>query len=172
MKIGVLAGAFDPVHLGHKQFIKRAIIDNNLDEVHVLVEKKSYHKSLFASYRQRLEMTKLCLSGNQKIKIVEHDFQYYPISAYIKQIRNKPNIDIYLLIGADVKEHIYQWQDSDNLLKNLKLIVAKRDDSSEYGRVSSLKIRRGVAERINSKGLDPTVAKYITYQKIYKNSGE
>lgn len=166
-KIGVMAGTFDPVHLGHVDFMKKSIDDNSLDVLILLVEKMPKHKQVFASYKDRLNMIRLATKNLPKIEIHRSLVDNFPISLELPKIKKKyPNSEIFLLIGEDVEKHIYDWPDVKNLLSSVSVIVAKRNLDKKYSKITSGKIR----EHINNseiEGLNNLVKDYIKQNKLY-----
>ena len=57
MKIGIYAGTFDPIHLGHINFAISAVRTTDLDKVVIVAEKNPYRKKPFASWDNLLDST-------------------------------------------------------------------------------------------------------------------
>jgi len=172
-KIGVFAGAFDPVHKGHSEFVAEVIAKYHLDKVFVLVEKNSRHKKLIAGYAHRKKMAGLAFSGAPKVQIYAHNFNYYPISNFLPRLKvENPRAKIYLLIGEDVAGHISSWRGAKHLLDGVEIIVAERNIPKSSSRISSLKIRNEIKAGRQTNGLDGKVLKYIKEHGLYTNSGE
>lgn len=167
-RIGVIAGVFDPFHLGHKQFILNAIEQNNLDRVLILLEEKSKYKMPLASAMQRKKIIELSIKDQKNISIHESKSKSFPISSTLPQIKAQ-NLDakIYLLVGEDVVSHIKSWPDSENLLKNVKLITAKRNINETYGGVSSQKVKNDLRNNPDNAQIAPEALEYCLKEKIY-----
>lgn len=167
-KIGIFAGTFDPVHLGHSAFVHRAIDQHGLDRVLILVEKKPRFKDCFASYEHRKNMVELAFANYSQIVVYETASDDFPITSSLPRVRSEyPGAQLYLLVGEDVAEHIDTWDNSDELLKGVKLIVGKRDDQAPYGHASSFKVRTSLKDRKVSYNLDPRVQDYIADNNLY-----
>lgn len=162
-RIGILAGTFDPVHLGHIDFIERIISEKLLDKVYLLVEKKPKHKPVFVDFKDRIKMLSLAINHNSKIKIHNCQVENYPISHCLPKIKNaNRTAQFYLLLGRDVAEHIPLWENSDNLLNGVELLIAHRDDG-----ITSGKIRNALSLGQDPNGLDPKVLEYINSNNLY-----
>lgn len=166
-KIGVMAGTFDPIHLGHVDFMKKSIRDHSLDKLILLIEKNPKHKQVFASYPDRLNMTILATKNLPKIEIYRSAVDNFPISAELPKIKKKhPKAEVLLLIGEDVERHIYDWPDVKNLLSSVSVIVAKRNLDKKYSKVTSGNIRKQI-NNSETEGLDNLVKDYINQKKLY-----
>lgn len=168
MKIGVLAGAFDPIHEGHIDFIVSSINKYDLGIVFVLIENESIHKKIFASYEDRKKMIEIAINGNKKISIYETSAKTFPISNCLPEIKiQNPKSKIYLLIGSDVAEHITEWDGAKELLKEIELIVAKRGGGAKERLIRSGEIRDRIKNNIKPNGLSPEVLQHIQQNRLY-----
>ncbi len=169
-KTGIFAGSFDPVHLGHTAFVSSAIDEHGLDKVLVLVEKKPRYKSCLADYKHRKKMVQLTFANNSQIVMYEVNTIDFPITNGLPEIRNEhPDAQLYLLLGKDVAEHIDSWENVSEVLKDVQLIVGKRDDHAPYGMASSFKIRTILKNQKISADLDPQVQQYINKHNLYRD---
>ncbi|HET7673643.1 MAG TPA: adenylyltransferase/cytidyltransferase family protein [Candidatus Saccharimonadales bacterium] len=166
--IGVFAGVFDPIHLGHTNFVKQTIDKHGLDKMFILVEKNPRYKQCLASYEDRIKMAELALEDIPQAEIYEGRNESFPISSNLPAIKSaNPTASIFLLLGDDVAEHIDEWQDAEELLRGVELVVAKRGQNSAYSKISSLKVREELKRGNNEAGLAKKVLDYCTKNKIY-----
>jgi nicotinate-nucleotide adenylyltransferase len=163
MTIGILAGTFDPVHLGHIGFIEQTIRDKKLDKVYLLLEKKPKHKAVYASYEDRFNMVASAIRSHPNIEVYDCKAENYPISRCLPKIKKvDSSAKLYLLTGQDVAEHIMSWEGAENLLDGVELVVASRDDG-----ITSGKIRKAIANGQKPIGLETEVLEYIQKRKLY-----
>lgn len=163
LKIGILAGTFDPIHLGHINFIDQIIHQESLGRVYLLIEKNPRHKAVYASYDARLNMVEIAIIKHPKIKVYDCKVEDYPISHCLPEIKKLDSTaKLYLLIGQDVAEHILNWKGAADILDGVELVVAKRNDG-----ITSGKIRKAIAKGQKPIGLDPGVFEYIHKKKLY-----
>ena len=166
-RIGIFAGVFDPIHLGHIEFIKKVIKENKLDKVYILVEQEPRFKICLASYEHRKKMTELAIKGIPKAEIYEPAAKSFPITSSLPEIRKaNPDTGIFLLLGDDVAEHINKWPDAQRLLKGVELVVAERNRDDSLSQVSSLKVRKQIKDG-DDTGLDLKVLGYIRANNLY-----
>jgi len=163
LRIAVLAGVFDPIHLGHLNFIERIITETSLHKVYLLVEKAPKHKPVFASFDDRLKMIELAIKNNPKIEIYDCGAENYPISHALPEIKkSNASSQIYLLSGHDVAKHIRSWDGAEDLLKGVELIVAERQDG-----ITSGQIRQALSVGQKPIGIDPKLLEYIKNNQLY-----
>ncbi len=85
-KIGLFAGVFDPIHLGHTHFINQAIEDKSLDKVYVLIEREPRYKNCIAPYEDRKNMVALAIQDIPKAAIYEAASPFFPITSSLPDI--------------------------------------------------------------------------------------
>ncbi len=164
-RLGIFAGTFDPIHLGHSSFMEQAIASHGLDEVLILVEKNPRFKICLASYEHRLAMVKLAIAADPKLSVYETNCDDFPISNCLPIIRKEnPNIQLFLLLGDDVAEHIQTWPDAKRLLRGVELIIGHRQPDAP----SSVKIRSSIKTNTQPVALDPAVHRYVTHYNLYE----
>ncbi|HEX5797350.1 MAG TPA: adenylyltransferase/cytidyltransferase family protein [Candidatus Saccharimonadales bacterium] len=167
-KIGLFAGVFDPIHLGHTGFIKQAIAADALDKVYVLVEKKPKYKTCLANYEHRRRMAGLAIKDIPQAELYEAPGEYFPITSALPGIKKtEPDAEIFLLVGDDVAGHIGSWHDPTGLIRTARLIIAPRGKTGPYGEVSSLKIRNKLTAGDKNVELDPAVLRYCLKHGLY-----
>lgn len=168
MNIGVFAGVFDPIHLGHTDFIRRSIKNSQLDKVYILVEEAPKYKKCLASYAHRRQMAELATVDIPEAEIYHSSSQFFPISATLPELKkSNPEAKLYLLVGDDVVKHIYDWPDAKTLLKEVELIIAKRAGNDKLAHASSLKIRETLRNGRNTVDLDTRVLDYCRANRLY-----
>ncbi|HEX5456254.1 MAG TPA: adenylyltransferase/cytidyltransferase family protein [Candidatus Saccharimonadales bacterium] len=166
-KIGLFAGVFDPIHLGHTHFVKQAIKDKRLDRVYILIEQEPQYKTGTASYEDRKNMVMLAVKTIPQAEVYESSSPYFPITSSLPDIKKaEPDAKLYLLIGDDVAAHLNEWQDKE-ALNDVELIVAARGREEPQTELSSLKIRKELADTGESAGLDPAVLEYCRAKDLY-----
>lgn len=166
--IGLFAGAFDPIHLGHIHFINQAIKKSELDKVYLLIEREPKYKESVADYEHRRRMVELATAQNPKIELYDSKSPFFPISSSLPEISQaNPGVNIFLLLGQDVADHIHGWEGADKLLKNVNLIIAPRGEEGAYSQMSSFKIKQELKKSKTPAGLDRLVLDYCRQNGIY-----
>jgi nicotinate-nucleotide adenylyltransferase len=135
-RIGVLGGAFDPIHMGHLLLAERALEYVGLDRVLFVPTGLPPHgKSLVASPYDRLSMVSLALSERG-------DGRFLPSSI---EIRNIPKVsymvstlevlsgvnyyrgaDLYLILGDDEFSTFHQWREPERIASMARPVCVQR----------------------------------------------
>ncbi|WP_267523024.1 nicotinate (nicotinamide) nucleotide adenylyltransferase [Campylobacter sp. MG1] len=166
MKIAIFGGSFDPVHLGHEKVVNVALQTLDIDRLIVLPTYISVFKDKFsASPELRLRWLNNVFKNIDKLEISDYEIrQEKPVPSfesimYFKRLLN-PSL-IYFIIGADHLKTLHKWHNYDELAKNVKFVIASRNNiyiPSDYLKldinedISSSFIRdKLILEKVNDK---------------------
>lgn len=161
-KIGVLAGAFNPVTRAHLALVDAALA--KVDEVICVVPRAYPHKEFHgATLDQRLRMLRAA-GGHYRVEVVEGGL-LIDIARELKRVH--PDAEFYFITGRDAAERVVTWDYGDpaaidQILKELHLLVAARDGAYEppdslrdrihalelqesFNEISSTEVRRRIA---------------------------
>lgn len=159
-RVGVLAGAFNPVTRAHLALAEAA--GKIVDQVICVVPRVYPHKHLHgASLEDRIEMLKLA-GGRYRVEIAEGGL-FIDIARELRQ----PDIEICFICGRDAAERVIDWDYGEagaieKMLTEFSIIVAERggtyeapehvrhrvhrlDLGEDFSGVSSTEVRRRIA---------------------------
>jgi nicotinate-nucleotide adenylyltransferase len=133
MKIGVLGGTFDPVHLGHVAMAEEARKKLGLAGVIVVPAGQPVAKpgGRVTSARQRIGMLRRALTGKPDIKIsrmeVERPGPSYTVDT-IDAIRKRygGRADIYFILGWDSLAQLPGWREPERIMAMCRLVAVPR----------------------------------------------
>lgn len=130
MNIGLLGGAFDPVHNGHLACAERAADRFGLERVFFIPTAVPPHKQKgSATPQDRWEMVKRAVRGNARFCVSRHEMgsatPSYTIDT-VRWFRKKFGAKLYYIIGMDAFAEIHSWKSSGELLRECHFIVASR----------------------------------------------
>lgn len=131
MKIGILGGTFDPIHVGHRYIAEECINLLSLDKLIVIPNGDPPHKDnkVTNSY-DRYSMTKLALNDIDKIELSDIEVNEKEASYSYKtleKLRLKYPLDeLYFIIGADSLVNFLKWKNPEKIVKNVKLVCFDR----------------------------------------------
>ncbi len=132
MKLGILGGSFDPVHLGHLLLADFAREAADLDQVLFIPAGISPLKpeGPRAKDRQRLEMLQLAIGGNPGFQVSTQELQREGISYTVDTLEaihaEHPADDLFLLLGSDSLQDFGRWKDPHRICQLAIPLVASR----------------------------------------------
>lgn len=196
LKVGILGGAFDPIHVGHIDTARVVLTEGIVDEVWLTPCYKHVHGKRMVLSNHRLYMCKLASEIDNRIKIFDYEIQkelsgetYYFVNQLLQEYYAKNQCDFRLIIGLDNALTFDKWPNHSYLEQSIGFIVVRRagvtmsdiEDrwffksphiyvSKAPTQMSSTFIRQKLQEgEIKlSYALDKAVLKYITDEGLYK----
>lgn len=194
MKVGIMGGTFDPIHMGHLLAAEAVKDAYKLDEVWFMPSHIPPHKQAAgATGEQRLDMTKLATQEYEDYSTLDIEIVRGGVSYTIDTIQllheRHPNIDFYFIIGADMVNYLPEWERIEELARQITFLGVGRPgfdlnlgDLPEFlqGRVllaemplvdiSSTAIRRRLAAGKSVRFMVPdSVLTYITRSGLYES---
>jgi len=133
LKIGLLGGTFNPVHIGHLRLAIETLEVYSLDRVWLVPAYISPHKKQenILPYPYRLQMLNLALEGLEKIKISTVEEKLGGISYTVKTLdylnKNYTQDDFYFILGDGDFLSLPTWYKGNTLLDYASLIVIRRN---------------------------------------------
>ena len=135
MRLGIFGGAFNPVHNGHINLAKSYLNSLNLDKLLIISTANPPHRDAagLADSKSRLDMLSLAFDGVDKIEVSDIEFKRKEKSytyETIKEIRKTyADAEIFLIIGADQFLSFDKWYRYEDLLKEVVLCTAAREEN-------------------------------------------
>ena len=193
MRIGLLLGTFNPVHLSHVLVAERLQKHAHLDEVWLVLTPRNPFKQgeTLASDAHRFAMLQLAVAGRSGLAASDVELGMpqpnYTVDTLELLAARHPEYQFALLMGEDNLAGFERWRHPERILELAELVVYPRPDSGldpesswlQNPRVrrvddalmarSSTAVRRSVAE--GSEGLDDlpaAVAAYIRDHDLYR----
>jgi len=129
MKLGLLGGSFDPVHLGHLLVAQAAMEELGLERLFLVPAAQSPFKpeNKPAPAPERLRLLRLALAGFARYEIDEQEIRRGGISYTIETLRDYarrlPQAELFYLIGTDHAAKLNEWREANELAK-LAVFVA------------------------------------------------
>lgn len=130
MKIGIIGGSFDPIHLGHLAMAEYLREIKNLDKILFIPTGNAPHKTYESLAEQRLEMVKLAIEDNEyfsfcQIEVLKETTSY--TAETLKELKEKwPEAEFNFIIGTDNLFSIEKWYKIEELGKLTKILVSNR----------------------------------------------
>lgn len=163
MKIGILGGTFDPIHLGHSHVAMNILEIFDLDRVIFMVSKSPPHKekTSISSPFHRYAMTAIEVLHSQCLCACQLELHRSGPSYTIDTLRffsaTQPLDEVCFIAGSDSLRDIRAWKDCDTLFEDYSFVFVQRPsaevDLSRAGLPEEL--RRRIQQ--TRKGDKPTI---------------
>ncbi|MNW46584.1 putative nicotinate-nucleotide adenylyltransferase [compost metagenome] len=133
-KVGIMGGAFDPIHLGHLLAAEAAREQYQLEEVWFMPSHIPPHKhQAGVSGQQRLEMVVAATHNHPAFRPLDIELQRGGISYTINTVKELhkqyPDVEFYFIIGADMVNYLPKWEGIEELTTLLHFIGLQRPGS-------------------------------------------
>ncbi|MFA4854539.1 MAG: nicotinate-nucleotide adenylyltransferase [Candidatus Omnitrophota bacterium] len=132
MRIGILGGTFNPVHIGHLILAEEAREKLGLDKIIFVPTALPPHKEdlNIAPAADRLKMIRLAIQGNRYFAVsdieIKREGRSYTIDT-LSELKLKYSRDeLYFIIGSDLLKYLNEWKDLAQIIKMVKFLVATR----------------------------------------------
>jgi nicotinate-nucleotide adenylyltransferase len=188
MKIGILGGTFNPIHLGHLILAEEVHEKLKLDRVIFVPVYLAPHKDNtdIITASDRYKMIKLAIKPNKNFKVSNIEIKRNGKSYTIDTLREFKNIypddELYFIIGSDLLKYLEEWKDLNEIIKMVKFIVATRPGYAlekippyistipiRAVDISGFEIRQAIREKRSFRYLVPDlVFKYINKKRLYQ----
>lgn len=191
LRIGIYAGTFDPVHVGHISFALQAMKIAKLDKLYFLPERRPRAKQGVEHFGHRVAMLKRACRPHAAFGVLELDELSFSVDRSLPQLKKRfRNNQLIFLVGSDVAEQLPSWSHAEKLLANSELVVGVRGGhdhkklsqqiatwpmqpkasylvESYAAEVSSGAVREALRERRYVRGLLSSVASYSNRHWLY-----
>ena len=132
LKIGIMGGTFDPIHMGHLILAQSAYEQLSLDKVLFIPSGKPPHKPnrFGASDEERIEMTRLAIADNPAFELnLMEMHSATPTYTYLTLKRlyeENPDIEYYFILGEDSLIDFLTWEKPEELVKYCHIVCGVR----------------------------------------------
>jgi nicotinate-nucleotide adenylyltransferase len=191
LRIGIYAGAFDPVHVGHVAFALQAKTAAQLDQVVFMPERRPRTKPGVEHYGHRVAMLKTALAPYSDLAVMEVVDRHFTVARTLPLLEKVfPDAELMLLMGSDAAINLPNWRYAEMLLKKTELVIGVRSDhdiavikkvigqwktqpasltvfNSYASHVSSSRVRHALRTNQHAEGLLASVRRYAREQWLY-----
>jgi len=141
MRLAILGGSFNPVHLGHL-FIADAVLESlHYDRIALIPAYRSPFKlaaqDMESTSRDRLEMLAASVAGDPRLTVDDCEIRREGISYTVDTVKDiirryAPCDRPGLIIGDDLAAEFLQWHNSAELLELADIIIARRNNAADF----------------------------------------
>lgn len=190
-RIGIYAGTFDPVHVGHISFALQAMAQARLDRLYFLPERRPRHKPETEHFGHRVAMLRRAARPHPKFDVLELDDVSFSVTRTLPKLEKQfPNARLIFLFGSDAINSLPTWPRAEQLLRRSELIVGCRQQTGPLAvrqliggwpvqpraltvlesyapEVSSGRVRQALRLNRPAEGLLKSVARYSERNWLY-----
>ena len=188
MRVGILGGTFDPIHLGHLAAARAAMECAHLDRVLFIPTGVPPHRpGTVAAAEQRVEMCRLAIEDEERFEVspieVRRKGKSYTVDSLRELRKRYPNDELFLILGWDAAKLLSSWHEPDEVRRLARLIVVTRPGSGSPATTSEVLCERatpdisGSALRAAIRRGEPMtdrlpeqVAEYIAKHGLYRDN--
>ena len=150
MKIGIMGGTFDPIHIGHLLLGEFAYENFHLDEIWFLPNGNPPHKTTDesgVSLDDRIEMVKLATDDVPyfRMNLYEASFKKHSYTySTMRALREMyPEHEFFFILGADSLFSIEQWKNFREIFPSCTILAAMRDDKDTESMQAQIRYLNG-----------------------------
>ena len=133
MRVGVLGGTFDPIHIGHLVAAEEVRAQLSLDRVVFVPAGLPPHKLTndISSVEHRLAMVRLAIASNPYFTVSRVDIDRfgpcYTVDT-IELLRDEwgGDVELYFIMGSDSLADVPTWHRPERLIRLCRLAVVER----------------------------------------------
>lgn len=133
MRIGILGGTFDPIHLGHLRSAEETCQDLGLEKVYLIPSASPPHKihQAVTPFNHRLAMTRLAAHISPLLEALDLEGRRPGRSYSIETLKELgrlfgPRTEIFFVLGMDAFLEIKTWKEYEHLFDYAHLVILSR----------------------------------------------
>ncbi len=164
LRIGILGGTFDPIHLGHLAIAEASRDRLDLDKVILIPAGRPWLKSdqMVSAPEHRLAMARLAIEDRPGLEMspieVDRPGPTYTVDT-LTELREVlgSGVELYLVLGMDSVRELRRWRYPERLFDLCTVVAVSRPDSPDVSPAEiedSFTAARGRARTIRGPMLD------------------
>jgi nicotinate-nucleotide adenylyltransferase len=140
MRVGILGGTFDPIHLGHLIVAEEARLARDLEQVIFVPagQPRLKGEEPLATAEQRLRMVELAVSSNPHFRVVRDEVDRSGPTYTVETLRQlKQDLGnettLCFILGLDALAQFHRWKDPEGIIDMCELVIASRPGFQNTG---------------------------------------
>jgi len=133
VRIGVLGGTFDPIHLGHLMIAEEVRLGLQLDRVIFIPagQPRLRADEYLTPVADRLRMVQLATEDYPRFQVCDTETRRsgptYTVDT-LEQLGQSlgPDASVYFIVGEDILGQFHRWKDPERVLEACTLVVVAR----------------------------------------------
>ena len=155
MKLGILGGTFDPIHIGHLVMAQEALVEASLDEIWFLPTGQPWMKegSRISEAEHRMAMIERAIEAYPAFKASRREIDrngpsYTVDTLSAMRTQEAKGKSLFFILGTDSLATLPLWKQPAALFDMCSFIAVNRSGNEEFDRVALDKIKLGAAGQI------------------------
>ena len=140
MKLGILGGTFDPIHLGHLRSAEEIGLQLGLEKVYLIPSALPPHKTEtpVTPFHHRLAMTRLGTDCSDLLETMDLEGKRPGFSYSIETLRELhrifgPGLELFFILGMDAFLEIRTWRNYKRLFDFAHFVILFRPGCRNHG---------------------------------------
>lgn len=136
MKLGILGGTFDPIHLGHLRVAEEIGEELELEKIYLIPAAVPPHKDRrpVTPFHHRLAMARLAADESPMLEALDLEGRRQGLSYSIETLREfhqifTPSPALFFILGMDAFLEVKTWKEYERLFDYANFVVIKRPGS-------------------------------------------
>jgi nicotinate-nucleotide adenylyltransferase len=133
LRLGILGGTFDPIHLGHLRLAEEVGEELRLERVYLVPAASPPHKEIrpITPFHQRVAMARLAARESPLLEVHDLEGRREGFSYSIETLRQfhglfGPEMELFFILGMDAFLEIETWKEYQNLFRYAHFVVIQR----------------------------------------------
>ncbi|MEK7817539.1 MAG: nicotinate-nucleotide adenylyltransferase [Actinomycetota bacterium] len=132
MRLAIMGGTFNPIHIGHLVCAEEAVAQYGLEQVLFMPTGFPPHKEIQggANAEHRYLMAAIATAANPRFEVSRYEIEKKQICYTVDTVRHfrekMPAVELFFITGADSVLEILEWKDPSELLEMATLIASTR----------------------------------------------
>ncbi len=190
-RIGIYAGTFDPVHVGHITFALQALKVAHLDMVYFMPEREPRRKTAVEHYGHRYAMLRRAVRPHPGLAVLDTTDKHFSVGRTLPRLQHEfGTAELVFLMGSDVAEYLPYWNHIAQLVQQVSFCVGMRQGADKHkieqvfrglhvapkrvtfvnsfaADISSSKIRDAIRAKHSARGVLMSVYRYAQREWLY-----
>lgn len=132
LRLGVLGGTFDPIHVGHQIVAQDAVEGLDLDRLLVVPAGQPPHREATQPAGRRLRLARGAFEGDRRVEVtdleVERPGPSYTVDTLEELLELRSPSELFCVIGADQLREFDSWRRPERIAEIARLTVMNRGD--------------------------------------------
>ncbi|MEI6405463.1 MAG: nicotinate-nucleotide adenylyltransferase [Actinomycetes bacterium] len=187
MRIGIMGGTFNPIHVGHLIAASEVYRELNLDRVLFIPAGQPWQKAgvSIAPAVDRLAMVQRAIDSDARFSAsdieITHDGPTYAVETMDRLTAQLPNDEFFWIVGEDVLATLTTWHEWERFVQQVTVVVVNRQGDPDVSapfdfirvsmpevRVSASQLRARYALGDDCRYLVPeSVTTYVKENSLY-----